>query len=337
MAHTRPPAPGAVLDPPPAGTDAPRSLGAALAPLVGTTRRLAVTTGVVVAATRLVTIAAIALGARHHHVSLAAAVTHLDGQYYGQIAVHGYPANLTPGINAAGYFPLFPLSTRPLLALGLPFWQAALLVVTVCSVVAGALIAVVVRHYAGPVVGMITAALVAVSPLAGVLSEAYSEALMTMLAAACLLALLRRRWLWAGVLASLAGFTRPTGAVLVLCCAVAALDAARRRREWGSVAAVVLAPIGPVVALAWIGASVGRWDGFFVEQRRGGPGSHLDGGVDTVRAMFHELTGTGAHHFRFGPEQAVYTLVVVALIVWAARQRPPAPVLTLAVGIFVLT
>lgn len=180
-------------------------------------------------------------------------------------------------------------------------------------------------------VALLTACCFSVYPLAGVLSLAYSEALLAVLAAGCLLALLRRRWLVAGVLAMLAGATRPTGAVLIVACLVAAADAVYRRRDWSSLVAVALSPLG--VLASWIGTAAGRWDAWFATEQ-GGWGSHFDAGTDTVRTVFHELTGT-AHH-SFGPEQAVFVLAALALVLVAAWRRPPMPVLAFMVGLFVL-
>src|SRR5438128_829027 len=69
-------------------------------------------------------------------------------------------------------------------------------------------------------------------PGAMVLSLAYSEALMLALAIGCLLALLKERWVTAGVLGAFATATRPNAVALVAACAWAAGTAIWRRRQW---------------------------------------------------------------------------------------------------------
>src|SRR5207302_5593334 len=88
------------------------------------------------------------------------------------------------------------------------------------------------------------AVLFAFSPGAFVLSLVYAEGLLVLLSAACLLALLERRWLLAGVLAALAGATRPNATAAMLACAWAAGVAIWKDREWRAAVAPLLAPVG---------------------------------------------------------------------------------------------
>ena len=57
----------------------------------------------------------------------------------------------------------------------------------------------------------------------------YAEGLLLPLAAGCILALQKRRWLLAGSLAAFATATEPEALVLVVVCAVSALLELRRR------------------------------------------------------------------------------------------------------------
>ncbi|MCW2541190.1 MAG: hypothetical protein JWN95_2915 [Frankiales bacterium] len=289
-------------------------------------------------ATRALTLLAFAAFGRHEHRAFARVVTMWDGNFYANIAARGYPKRLptSHGIirpNGAAFFPLFPWSTRPFTALGLPFWSAALVVVTVCSTVAAALIALLVRRYAGDRVGLLTAVCWSAYPLAGVLSAAYSEAMLTMLGAAALLALAHRRWLLAGVIGALAGFTRPTGGIVAVACLVAAIIAIRRDRDWRSLIAVVLSPLGVLAAWAVIGHRARRWDAWFATEK-GGWNAHFDGGIDTVRSLIHELSGSATQ--AFAPLQAVFLILAVIVTVVAIWQRPPASVNAYLIAGFVL-
>lgn len=72
-----------------------------------------------------------------------------------------------------------------------------------------------------------SAALFSFWPGSFALSMAYSEGLLVTLAAAALLALDRRRWALAGVLALLATATRPNGIAIAFACGWAAFVAVR--------------------------------------------------------------------------------------------------------------
>lgn len=76
---------------------------------------------------------------------------------------------------------------------------------------------------------------------------------MIVLAATCLILLLDERWLLAGVAAALATATRPNGLAVVAACAVASYLAIRRSRDWSSLLAVALAPIGFVFFQWYVG------------------------------------------------------------------------------------
>jgi hypothetical protein len=83
-----------------------------------------------------------------------------------------------------------------------------------------------------------------------VFSMVYAEGIMLPLAAGCLLALQRRRWLLAGALAALATAAEPQALVLVLVCAVSA--ALELRRHGLAARRALLAPtLAPVGAAAF--------------------------------------------------------------------------------------
>jgi 4-amino-4-deoxy-L-arabinose transferase-like glycosyltransferase len=92
----------------------------------------------------------------------------------------------------------------------------------------------------------------ALFPGSFVLSFAYSEALLLTLAAACLLALQREKWLIAGLLAALATSARPNGVALIVACAVAAGFAIHQKRHWRALIAPALAPTGFLAFQLWI-------------------------------------------------------------------------------------
>ena len=161
----------------------------------------------------------------------------------------------------------------------------------------------------------------------------YSETLFTALAAWSLVAVLRARWLTAGLLCLLAGLTRPTGAALVAAVGLAALVAVcREPRAWQAWCAVVLAPLGLLGFTAWVGIRLGRADAYFYVQgtawRMG-----FDGGADTVRKLGTVVTQPVRLAF------VVTTAVLViglALLVIGLAERLPWPLLLYAAGLLVL-
>ncbi|GGK12377.1 membrane protein [Pilimelia terevasa] len=92
---------------------------------------------------------------------------------------------------------------------------------------------------------------------------------------------------------------------------------------WRPVLAVLVAPLGWLGYLAWVGARLGRWDGWFAVQERWG--SRLDGGWYTARYAARALTAPSV-----AVTVAVVTAVLAVALVCAAVLRAPAPVLTYA-------
>ena len=85
----------------------------------------------------------------------------------------------------------------------------------------------------------------------------YTETLFTALAAWSLFAVMRRRWLTAGVLCLAAGLTRSVAIALIAAVGLAALVAVCRRRDgWRPWVGGALAPLG-VPARSWPGSATG--------------------------------------------------------------------------------
>ncbi len=183
-------------------------------------------------ATVIIELAAVTLqnpaGVRDLHPDYADLAGIWDGQWYQQIAEHGYPHGLPHtdtgrvDYNSWAFFPLFPAVVRAVMALGLPFVAAA---TVVNLVAAGAAVLVLHRLFAerGPRtpssphwLALLAVAVWAVLPPAPVLQVAYTEALASLLLAATLLLLVRRRYLAAVPVVLLLGLTRAVAAPLLL-------------------------------------------------------------------------------------------------------------------------
>jgi Gpi18-like mannosyltransferase len=85
-----------------------------------------------------------------------------------------------------------------------------------------------------------------------VLSMAYSEALMLCISCLCFIALSKKAWLWAGILAALGTACRPNGVALVLACAVAAFLAIKDDRDWKALIAPAISPLGFIGFMAFL-------------------------------------------------------------------------------------
>lgn len=252
-------------------------------------------------------------------------LTSWDGQWYMRIIRRGYPTSVPTDVTyfdpeaRLAFFPTYPGLVRVIDRL-LPGGDTFAALFT--NLVLGAIFIVLVGLLARAWFGVSTArnamVLVAVFPGSFVLSFAYSEALLLVLAAACLLALHRERWLVAGIFAALGTATRPNGIALVAACAVAASIAIRRDRDWRSIGAVVLAPLGFVGYQLFIDSHAGESRVWFRVQSEAwdeGASFGLTAIRNTVDAFLHPLTSPT------DTITAVSFLVAVGLVIVALRHR----------------
>ena len=192
-------------------------------------------------------------------------LTSWDGIWYMRIIRRGYPDFVPQAITyddpeaRVAFFPAYPSLVRfvdRILPGGDTF--AALVVNLLLGAIFVLLVGLLARHWFGERVARNAMVLVALFPGSFVLSFAYSEALLLALAAGCLLALVREKWIIAGLLAGLGTATRPNGVALVIACLVAALIAVRRERRLSPFVAPLLAPIGFGAFQYWIDHHTGE-------------------------------------------------------------------------------
>jgi hypothetical protein len=255
-------------------------------------------------------------------------LTSWDGLWYMEIVRHGYPRVVPPDITyhvdeaRAAFFPLFPLLGRAFDEM-LPGSDsiAVLVMNTIFGFIAIVLIGLLGQRLYGERVGRTTTTLAAMFPGSFVLTFAYSESLMLMLAAAALLCLLDRRWLLAGLFAALTTATRPNGVAIVLACMVAAFLAIREDRDWRSLSSVLLAPLGFVAFQVWLGEHTGeRFVWFRVQREAWGEGASFGWTAlkNTAEAITQPLTSPT------DTITAVGVVVTVWLLWMAWKARMPA-------------
>ncbi|MFH8368116.1 glycosyltransferase family 39 protein [Streptomyces sp. NPDC018031] len=321
------------LAPPPAITRSPGD-GA-----VRTALRRAAPALLVYAGTRLLGLVVLGIWAavadRDAHQLLA---RRWDSLWYSRIAEGGYGHSVPMPDGSVhsdlAFFPMLPWLERLGAAVSpLSAADTGLLVSAVASVFAAWALFAVGERVAGSRAGVMLVALWAALPVGVVQSMAYSESLFTALAAWGVYALLARRWVAAGVLAALAGLTRPVGAAVVAAVWITAAaelwrDAGRRRawrREWPLLAGVALAPLGWVGYFVWVGVRTGSVTGYLDVQA--GWGNGFDGGLAFAGFILERLFSPG---FLAGAA----LLIGVGLLLWlfalGVRSRLPLPLLVYA-------
>ncbi|MFJ5097802.1 hypothetical protein [Streptomyces sp. NPDC088557] len=288
------------------------------------------------AATRIIGLAVLAL---------AAALTGKDGLHrlngrwdsvwYRRIAEHGYGYEVTlpnGDLHAdLAFFPLFPALERGLsTVLPIDAATAGLVVSWTAGLVAAWGIHRCGTLAFGPRAGVLLAVLWGVYPTAFVQSMAYTETLFTALAAWSLYAVLRGRWLLAGALCAAAGLTRPTAVALIAALGIAALVTLVRDRRLPprAVAGVLLAPLGWLAYIVYVGVRQGSATAYFEVQAAWG--NSIDGGV----ALARFIAGL--------PWPAALGLcAALALLGWlvalCVRQRQPLPLLVHTVGVVLVS
>jgi 4-amino-4-deoxy-L-arabinose transferase-like glycosyltransferase len=201
-------------------------------------------------------------------------LTSWDGRWYLELVRRGYPDSIPADITyeqleaRAAFFPVYPWTVRALDTI-LPGGDtfASLFLNFVLGAIAVLLVGLLARRLYSISVAARAMTLFAIFPGSFVLSFAYSEAMLIVLAAACLLLLIDERWWLAGLSAAVATGARPNGIALVAACGVASLIAIRRRRDWSSLAAPLLAPVGFVAFQWYVDRTAGERGAWFRVQR----------------------------------------------------------------------
>lgn len=260
-----------------------------------------------------------------------------DSFWYLQVARHGYPTTigpLTPGLHYSplAFFPLWPLLIR---ATGAVLGGHPVLAAYLLNFVLGAVLTVLVRKLFAAFVDERTAdlgvLLFVFFPGTNIFSAAYSEPLALCLAVGALLALQKRAWVVAGVLAGLAGATRPPIAVAVLAAvAWAVLAALYRRREWRALLAVPLAPLGLLAFMLYGWRHTGHPLAWHDAEKLFG------NQVDFGRSFFTDVTRAVWSNIRDGATGLLIVVFIgiallLVLAVFAVRRPPPAMLLVYTV------
>ena len=261
-----------------------------------------------------------------------------DSLWYTRVAElgYGYEVRLPNGDvhSNLAFFPLLPWMERAGAALTpLSYADAGLLVAALASLAAAWGIFAVAERVYDRRVGVCAVLLWAALPVGIVQSMAYSESLFTALAAWSLYAVLTGRWVTAGVLASLAGLTRPVGAAVVAAVWAAALVSyLRDRRAHPASGApplrravgMLLAPLGAAGYVLWVGHHTGKGPLGYLDVQAGWRNG-FDGGYAFARFIAGKLTSFPS--VLAGVGLIIGVALIVRLYVVCVRQRQPLPLL----------
>lgn len=324
--------------------------------------RWAVFPMVVYLASRLLLLAVAAVLAVVGHRTLGGELSVFDGRWFLRLAAQGYPDHVVHVQSTLGFFPLYPLV---LLAVAWALSCSHLVAGLVVSFVGGLAATLLVYRIAvaawSPLATRRAVVAFCLFPGSIVFSLVYSESLLIPLAAGCLLALSRRRWVLAGVLAGCASAVEPIGVVIVAVCAVVCAAQLHRSGWHDRTARHSLA--SPVLSVTGVGAFAA-----YLWARTGTPFATLQAQyygwhqrLDPVAVIGHAVSRLGSRHsaaahaavaaataraaagssgFDFnlvnGLGGAAFLAVALVLLVRSRRRLPPGA-LAWTVGIAVLT
>jgi hypothetical protein len=231
--------------------------------LTGASRQELLWICVIYLAAHIALVLAAFLEARLGHHSFQNEISNWDGMWYRELANKGYPSHVSYAQTTLGFFPLFPLTIWPLEhILLLAFPNHLILSATIAGLListAGGLVATILVHrladgWWGRESARRATILFVVFPGAVVFSMVYSEGLLLPLAAGCIYALERRRWVLAGILAGFGTAVQPVGLVLAPVCLLSAL-LELRRCGW-SLRAARRSVLAPLLSLTGLGAFI---------------------------------------------------------------------------------
>jgi hypothetical protein len=243
-----------------------------------------------------------------------------DVSWYWGVSLYWYKpqANGAVPVNAA-FFPVWPAVLRActFVAFGNKFVGAL-----IATVLSGGASTVLVWSLASRIRGHWVAdravILYCAFPGAMMLGAGYSEALGIALATASLLAAVNRRWLLAGLFGLLTTAEHATLAVLVPALGLAALQAIWTRRDWRSLLAPALAPLGILGYFAWGGIRYHDYL-FWSRLERKGWGQEIDFGQATWQRLTFQVPD---HHLYVALCDLMFALLVAGVILMLVARLP---------------
>jgi hypothetical protein len=265
-------------------------------------RRLAPIVAIYVATRGLLIVVAIVNGALRHH-SIDTQFANWDGLWYRELTNQGYPTYVPHWRTTLGFFPLYPISMWLVAhAFSTSTDVGGLIVSAIGGLVATVFVERLASGWWGEATGRRAAVLFCLFPGSVVFSMMYSEGLLLPLAAGCIYALERRRWLLAGILAGFATAVGPDAMALIPVCLASALIEVRRH-GWQDRKArrSLLAPLLSTAGVVSFGAFLWAWTGTpfaTLRAQHTGWGERTDpfALVNQVKSLAREISFTHFNH-----------------------------------------
>ena len=255
-------------------------------------------------------------------------LSQFDAHWYRSVVEGGYqwPGTGTSPLSNLSFFPLLPAVADVLTMLGLRPQTALILVNSLGSAAAVVGMQRIGAHLYSERAGFWLAFLWAVAPRAHTQIMGYSEGVFTALVAWSLYLLLTKRPLTAGLLAGLAGLTRPAVVPLILVFCVVWVLGIRRRWSKGPIrailsrdlAAAVLSGLGFLGYWLYVAWRTGSFFGYFDVQAAWK--ASLGTPLDTVRFVLDSVL---PHPELWRMRGAIFAvmLIYLALFVWMVLAR----------------
>ena len=262
-----------------------------------------------------------------------------DGAWYYSVLIDGYASNPPVGQSNIAFFPGFPLFMRVVDCLpGLSAFRAGVISTLVLGLLATIAFSRLALHVLDEVSASFATAMFALTPGSVVLTMFYSEGLFLLTAILSALFCLQKKWLAAGLMAGLAGFTRPSGVVIVIVVVVCAGLEIRESRRWAPAPAILIAPLGLVAYAVFLHVHVGSVKSYFDAQRLGwGERFSLHERLRDLELLREWVFGGfGASDWNRTIPGIFLLMAIVLLVVMFTRRMPPAlPALTIGMLVVV--
>ncbi len=249
-----------------------------------------------------------------------------DAKWYLMIASKGYVHHI-PNLGTAarnqcdlGFFPLLPLLIRFIhVVTGFAWSTSGFIAVSCTGITASLALWWMLRDRFALGATARGLGLILLSPCALALSYVYSEGMILTGVALSLFLLGRKRWLLAGLAASLATAADPVGCAAILPCALAAYFAIRDDREWKSLLAPVASLIGVTSFFGYLWIHAGSPLTWFDAQRAGWQGGFYGLGVPNA---IWSVMAHGFHNVN-PPVKVASFLIAIWLIVRFVKVAVP--------------
>ena len=273
------------------------------------------------------------------HEGLLNKLTRWDSAWYLAAAQHGYPSHLEVVnghvvANPIAFFPLLPMLIRALHGISfLPYSICGLVISFVSGLTAVLAVGLLVARFRPQSDALRAAILYCVFPGTFVFSMVYAEGLIITFTALSLTAALDRRWVKAGLLGALATLASPAALALCVALGIGSLFVITRERDWRSLLAPVLSPLGALSYLIYLQVHTGSWEAW---RRTEEGGWHS---YPSLRYPLHVLDVFFSNPLRAYKtiDLLILGMVFVGLgLWWAFRQKQPPVVLAYAVASVVL-